>query len=96
MGIQSTVGRENSVYEGLKAETNRKVSSVAKWWPVAGEAGRGWVTLDPVAERILVDTQRLRHIDGLWLVSVLKGGRSCTLVNDCNSSPRCSIRSIIS
>lgn len=48
MGIQSTVGRESSVNEGLRAETNRMVSSVAKWWPVAGEAGRGWVILDPV------------------------------------------------
>lgn len=42
------MGRENSMYEGLKAETNRKVSTVAKGWPAAGEADRDWVTLDPV------------------------------------------------
>ena len=28
--VQSAVGRENSVYEGLEAETNEKLSSVAK------------------------------------------------------------------
>lgn len=37
---QSILGRGNRVYEGLKAVTNRRMSSMAERWWLDGKEGR--------------------------------------------------------
>lgn len=73
-GAQSIWGRGNSTYEGLKAETSRKTSSMAagrgrQGLGYTGSCGQNWC---------LADIHRSGCIDGLWSAAILIGRRCWT------------------
>lgn len=60
------------MYEGLKAETNRKTFSMAKRWWAAGEVGRDWVALGPLG-RMDIELMSVGWVYWCFMASVRCG-----------------------